>query len=289
MMITNYADKGYLDMAKYILDNGIVKEDRTGVGTISVFGTQTRYDLTKGFPLLTTKKIHIPSVVHELLWFIKGDTNTKYLVENGVRIWNEWADENGDLGKIYGHQWRSWEVPYTYLDYDFEGNATIQHSTEYIDQLQNVIEQIKDNPNSRRLIVSAWNVGQLDEMNLPPCHLLFQFYVADGKLSCQLYQRSCDVFLGCPFNVASYSLLIHMIARLTGLEVGEFIHTTGDTHIYLNHVEQIQLQLTREHRELPTLVINPDKEFKSIDDFTAEDFEFINYNPHPTIKGKVAV
>lgn len=289
MIIKNKADQDYLAIAEKILNEGVYRDDRTGTGTYSIFGTQTRYNLQEGFPLLTTKKLHIPSIVHELLWFISGDTNTRYLNENGVRIWDEWADSNGDLGKIYGHQWRSWEVMTEVLDYDYEENIQSSVSVIHIDQLQDVIDLIKSNPNSRRLIVSAWNVGQLDEMNLPPCHILYQFYVAEGKISLQLYQRSADWFLGVPFNVASYSLLLHMIAKLTGLEVGEFIHVTGDTHIYSNHVEQMKLQISREPRELPTLVINPNKEYKTIDDFTAEDFTFENYNPHPTIKGKVAV
>ena len=289
MTTKNKADQDYLAIAEKILSEGVYRDDRTGTGTYSIFGTQTRYNLQDGFPLLTTKKLHIPSIVHELLWFISGDTNTRYLNENGVRIWDEWADSNGDLGKIYGHQWRSWEVMTEVLDYDYEENLQSSVSVMYIDQLQDVIDLIKSNPNSRRLIVSAWNVGQLDEMNLPPCHILYQFYVAEGKISLQLYQRSADWFLGVPFNVASYSLLLHMIAKITDLEVGEFIHVTGDTHIYSNHVEQMKLQITREPRELPKLVINPNKEFKTIDDFTAEDFTFENYNPHPTIKGKVAV
>lgn len=267
------ADLQYLKLAEHILETGTLKEDRTGTGTLSVFGTQTRYKLSNGFPLLTTKKIHIPSFVHELLWFLKGDTNTKYLQENGVRIWNEWADENGDLGKIYGHQWRSWEGA----------------NGETFDQIQDVIEQIKTNPDSRRLLVSAWNVAQLEEMNLPPCHMLFQFYVNEGKLSLQLYQRSADLFLGVPFNIASYALLIHIIAKLTDLEVGEFVHTTGDTHIYMNHIPQINLQLTREPLALPELVINPNKVFTKIEDFTAEDFTFVGYESHPAIKGKVAI
>ena len=247
------------------------KEDRTGTGTISVFGYQMRFDLQKGFPLLTTKKLHTKSIFHELLWFLKGDTNVKYLQENGVRIWNEWADENGDLGPIYGYQWRSW------------------HSNDgrVIDQISEVIDQIKTNPNSRRLIVSAWNVGDLDKMALPPCHTLFQFYVADGKLSCQLYQRSADVFLGLPFNIASYSLLTMMIAQVTGLKPGEFVHTLGDAHIYLNHIEQVKLQLTREPRKLPVLKLNP--EITDIFDFTYDDIKVENYNPHPAIKGEVSV
>lgn len=261
----------YLDLCKHVLENGVKKDDRTGTGTISTFGYQMRFNLQDGFPLLTTKKVHLKSIIHELLWFIKGDTNVKYLQDNGVRIWNEWADENGDLGPIYGHQWRSWT-----------GADGRQH-----DQLAELIEQIKTNPNSRRLIVSAWNVGELDKMALPPCHTLFQFYVVNGKLSCQLYQRSGDVFLGVPFNIASYALLTMMIAQVTDLEPGEFIHTFGDVHIYLNHIEQVKLQLTRKPRELPTMKLNP--EIKNIFDFKYEDFTLENYNPHPPIKGVVSV
>lgn len=263
--------KQYLDMLNYIKENGVEKEDRTGTGTISVFGYQNRYDLSKGFPLLTTKKVHWPSIVHELLWFIKGDTNVKYLQDNNVRIWNEWADENGDLGPVYGYQWRHWT------------NSRGQE----IDQLQNVIDQIKNNPDSRRIIISAWNAGDLDQMALAPCHAFVQFYVANGKLSCQLYQRSADVFLGVPFNIASYSLLTHMIAQVCDLEVGEFIHTFGDLHIYKNHIEQVDLQLTREPKELPQIKLNP--EIKNIEDFTYEDIELIGYDPHPLIKGTVSV
>ncbi len=262
--------KQYLDLLQHVLDNGIKKEDRTGTGTISTFGYQMRFDLQKGFPLLTTKKIHLPSVIHELLWFIKGDTNVRYLQENKVRIWNEWADEDGELGRIYGYQWRSWTA-----------------EDRNIDQLKEVIESIKNNPNSRRHIVSAWNVGDLDKMNLPPCHILYQFYVADGKLSCQLYQRSADIFLGVPFNIASYSLLLMMMAQVTGLQPGEFIHTLGDAHIYLNHIDQVKLQLTREPRELPKMKLNP--EIKSLFDFKFEDFELTDYNPHPHIKGEISV
>jgi len=261
----------YLELCRHVLKNGTRKEDRTGTGTISTFGYQMRFDLSKGFPLLTTKKLHIKSIIYELLWFIKGDTNIKYLQDNGVRIWNEWADENGNLGPVYGHQWRKWEAT--------DGRV--------IDQLSNVIEEIKRNPNSRRLIVSAWNVGDLDKMALPPCHLLFQFYVSNNKLSCQLYQRSADIFLGVPFNIASYSLLTMMVAQVCGLEVGEFIHTLGDCHIYLNHLEQVNLQLTREPRSLPQMLINPD--VKSIFDFKYEDFTLIGYDPHPHIKGEVSV
>lgn len=261
----------YLELCRHVLKNGTRKEDRTGTGTISTFGYQMRFDLSKGFPLLTTKKLHIKSIIYELLWFIKGDTNIKYLQDNGVRIWNEWADENGNLGPVYGHQWRKWEAT--------DGRV--------IDQLSNVIEEIKRNPNSRRLIVSAWNVGDLDKMALPPCHLLFQFYVSNNKLSCQLYQRSADIFLGVPFNIASYSLLTMMVAQVCGLEVGEFIHTLGDCHIYLNHLEQVNLQLTREPRSLPQMLINPD--VKSIFDFKYEDFTLNGYDPHPHIKGEVSV
>ena len=262
--------KQYLNLLQHVLDNGVKKEDRTGTGTISTFGYQMRFNLQDGFPLLSTKKIHLPSVIHELLWFIKGDTNVKYLQENKVRIWNEWADENGELGRIYGYQWRSWTA-----------------EDRNIDQLKQVIESIKNNPNSRRHIVSAWNVGDLDKMNLPPCHILYQFYVADGKLSCQLYQRSADIFLGVPFNIASYSLLLMMMAQVTGLQAGEFIHTLGDAHIYLNHIEQVKLQLTRKPRPLPEMKLNPD--VKCLFDFKYEDFELLNYNPHPHIKGEISV
>ncbi|MGE5583876.1 MAG: thymidylate synthase [Bacillota bacterium] len=261
----------YLNLCQYILTNGVRKEDRTGIGTISIFGYQMRFDLQAGFPLLTTKKLHTKSIIHELLWFIKGDTNIKYLKENGVSIWDEWADENGDLGPVYGHQWRSWPTP--------DGKS--------IDQLSGVIRQIKTNPNSRRLIVSAWNVADIDKMALPPCHCFFQFYVADGKLSCQLYQRSADVFLGVPFNIASYALLTLMVAQVCGLQPGEFIHTFGDTHIYLNHLDQVKLQLTREPRPLPTMRLNP--AVASIFDFKYEDCQLVDYNPHPAIKGAVAV
>ena len=261
----------YLDLLEHVMENGVRKEDRTGTGTISVFGYQMRFNLEEGFPLLTTKKLHTKSIIHELLWFLKGDTNTKYLNENGVRIWNEWADENGELGKIYGYQWRSWTAP-------AQGN---------IDQISQVIESIKNNPNSRRHIVSAWNVSDLDKMALPPCHILFQFYVADGKLSCQLYQRSADIFLGVPFNIASYAMLMMMVAQVTGLKPGDFVHTLGDAHIYLNHIEQVKLQLTREPRKLPELNIN--RERKSIFDFEFDDFELLNYDPHPHIKGEISV
>ncbi|WP_036878232.1 thymidylate synthase [Xylanibacter oryzae] len=263
--------KQYLDLLNRILTEGEKKEDRTGTGTISIFGNQMRFNLDEGFPLLTTKKLHLKSIIYELLWFLKGDTNVKYLQDNGVRIWNEWADEDGELGPIYGHQWRSWP--------DYKGGS--------IDQIQNVINQIKKNPDSRRMIVSAWNVADIDEMKLPPCHCLFQFYVADGRLSLQLYQRSADTFLGVPFNIASYSLLLMMMAQVTGLKVGDFIHTTGDTHIYLNHIEQVKLQLSREPRKLPTMKINPD--VKNIFDFKYEDFELEDYNPWPHISGAVAI
>ncbi|MFY9418683.1 MAG: thymidylate synthase [Bacteroidales bacterium] len=263
--------KQYLDLLQYILDNGIEKNDRTGVGTRSVFGYQMRFDLQKGFPLVTTKKLHLRSIIYELLWFIHGDTNIKFLHDNNVSIWDEWADENGDLGPIYGKQWRRWEGK--------DGKV--------IDQLSWVINEIIKNPNSRRLIVSAWNVAEISEMKLPPCHVLFQFYVVNNKLSCQLYQRSADVFLGVPFNIASYSLLTHMIAQVTGLQVGEFIHTFGDVHLYLNHIEQAKLQLSREPFPLPQLKLNPD--IKNIDDFKFEDIEIINYQAHPSIKADVAV
>ncbi|PWE01015.1 thymidylate synthase [Marinilabilia rubra] len=261
----------YKELLQRVMDEGIRKEDRTGTGTISVFGHQMRFNLQEGFPLLTTKKMHLKSIIHELLWFIKGSTNVEYLQENGVRIWNEWALDNGELGPIYGYQWRSWP--------NYRGG--------HIDQLKQVIESIKNNPNSRRHIVSAWNVGQLENMQLPPCHILFQFYVADGKLSCQLYQRSADIFLGVPFNIASYALLNMMVAQVTNLEPGDFVHTLGDSHIYLNHLEQVKLQLTREPRHLPKMTINPD--VKDIDDFKFEDFKLSDYDPHPHIKGKISV
>ena len=263
--------KQYLDLLNRIVTEGTEKSDRTGTGTISVFGHQMRFDLKDGFPLLTTKKLHLKSIIYELLWFLRGDTNVKYLQEHGVRIWNEWADEDGDLGHIYGYQWRSWP--------DYNGG--------YIDQIAKVVDDIKNNPDSRRIIVSSWNVADLDNMNLPPCHLLFQFYVADGRLSLQLYQRSADTFLGVPFNIASYALLLMMMAQVTGLEPGEFVHTTGDTHIYLNHIEQVKLQLTREPRPLPRMVINPD--VKNIFDFKYEDFQLEGYDPWPHIPGKVSV
>ena len=263
--------KQYLDLLQDIMDNGAVREDRTGVGTKSVFGRQMRFDLGEGFPLLTTKKVHLKSIIHELLWFIAGDTNVKYLQDNGVRIWNEWADENGDLGPVYGHQWRAFPKP---------GGGSV-------DQLQQVIDQLKANPDSRRMIVCAWNPGEIEQMALPPCHCLFQFYVADGRLSCQLYQRSADMFLGVPFNIASYSLLTMMLAQVCGLEPGEFIHTTGDTHIYLNHFDQVREQLSREPRALPRMVLNPS--VKSLYDFRYEDFTLENYDPWPAIKAQVAV
>lgn len=261
----------YLDLARRIRDEGTTKEDRTGTGTRSVFGHQMRFNLEEGFPMVTTKKLHLKSIIHELLWFIAGDTNIKYLKDNGVRIWDEWADENGDLGPVYGHQWRSWPTP----------------SGETVDQITNLIDMIKNNPDSRRMIVSAWNVSDVDHMALPPCHCLFQFYVADGKLSCQLYQRSADVFLGVPFNIASYALLTMMIAQVCDLGLGDFVHTFGDAHLYLNHMEQIDLQLSRDPKPLPTMVINSD--VKNIFDFKFEDFELQNYEAHPHIKGVVAV
>ncbi|KLV27897.1 thymidylate synthase [Niallia circulans] len=261
----------YLDLCEHILTNGVKKEDRTGTGTISTFGYQMRFDLSEGFPLITTKKLHLRSIIHELLWFLNGDTNVKYLQDNNVRIWNEWADEKGDLGPVYGHQWRSWTTR--------EGNT--------IDQISELIHAIKTNPDSRRLIVSAWNVGDIEKMALPPCHCLFQFYVAEGKLSCQLYQRSADVFLGVPFNIASYALLTHMIAQVCDLEVGEFVHSFGDVHIYTNHIEQVKLQLTRDPKPLPQLKINPN--VKDIFSFEFDDFEIINYEAHPHIKGAVSV
>ena len=263
--------KQYLDLLKYVMVQGVKKEDRTGTGTVSVFGYQMRYNLEDGFPLVTTKKIHTKSIIHELLWFLKGETNIKYLKDNGVSIWDDWADENGNLGPVYGSQWRSWNCP--------DGKT--------IDQISNVIEQIKKNPNSRRLLVSAWNVSEIEKMALPPCHIMFQFYVANGKLSCQLYQRSADLFLGVPFNIASYALLTHMIAQVCGLKPGEFIHTLGDAHIYSNHFDQVNLQLSRNTRPLPNLQINP--LVKNIFDFKFEDFAVTNYDPHPHIKGAVAV
>lgn len=263
--------KQYLDLIRRVLDEGVEKHDRTGTGTRSVFGHQMRFNLADGFPLLTTKKLHLKSIIYELLWFLQGDTNVKYLQEHGVRIWNEWADANGELGPVYGHQWRSWP--------DYNGGT--------IDQISNVVEMIRHNPDSRRLIVNAWNVAEVEKMALPPCHTLFQFYVADGRLSLQLYQRSADIFLGVPFNIASYALLLQMMAQVTGLQVGDFVHTLGDAHIYLNHLEQVQLQLTREPRSLPHMHINPD--VKSIFDFDYNDFELTDYDPHPHIAGVVAV
>jgi len=263
--------KQYIDLLNHVINNGTQKSDRTGTGTISVFGYQSRFDLAEGFPVLTTKKLHLKSIIHELLWFLTGDTNVKYLQENGVRIWNEWADENGELGPVYGYQWRSWPTP----------------DGRHIDQITQVVNSIKNNPDSRRHLISAWNVGQIDQMKLPPCHLLVQFYVADGKLSCQLYQRSADIFLGVPFNIASYALLTLMMAQVCGLQPGEFVHTLGDAHIYLNHMEQVKLQMSREPYPLPQMKINP--EVKSIFDFKFEDFGLTGYQAHPHIPGAVAV
>ncbi|MBK9639616.1 MAG: thymidylate synthase [Bacteroidetes bacterium] len=263
--------KQYHDLLRHVLENGVKKEDRTGTGTISVFGYQLRCNLEEGFPLLTTKKLHTKSIIHELLWFLKGETNTKYLKDNGVSIWDEWADESGNLGPVYGKQWRSWPTP----------------DGKNIDQISALISQIKSNPDSRRLLVNAWNVGEIPQMALPPCHILFQFYVANGKLSCQLYQRSADLFLGVPFNIASYALLTHMVAQVCGLGVGDFVHTYGDVHIYSNHMEQVELQLSREFRPLPTLKINPD--IKDIFSFHFDDFKIENYDPWPAIKAPVAV
>ncbi|MCD8740212.1 thymidylate synthase [Mucilaginibacter roseus] len=263
--------KQYLDLMRHVIENGTQKHDRTGTGTISVFGYQMRFNLQEGFPMVTTKKLHLKSIIHELIWFLQGDTNIKYLKDNGVRIWDEWADADGNLGPVYGHQWRSWPTP--------DGG--------HIDQISQIIDQIKNNPDSRRIIVSAWNVSEVNKMALPPCHSLFQFYVADGKLSCQLYQRSADIFLGVPFNIASYALLTMMVAQVCGLQPGDFIHTFGDAHIYNNHLEQVTLQLSREPRPLPTMRINPDVD--NIFDFKYEDFTLENYDPHPHIKGVVAV
>ena len=263
--------KQYHDLVRHVLTHGAKKEDRTGTGTVSVFGYQMRFDLNEGFPLLTTKKVHLKSIIHELLWFLQGSTNIAYLKENGVRIWDEWADENGNLGPVYGYQWRNWPKP--------DGT--------HIDQIKQVVDMIKNNPDSRRLIVSAWNVADVDRMKLPPCHAFFQFYVADGKLSCQLYQRSADIFLGVPFNIASYALLTMMIAQVCGLKLGDFVHTLGDAHIYSNHFEQVNEQLTRQPRALPKMRINPD--VKSIFDFKFEDFTLEDYDPYPAIKGTVAV
>jgi thymidylate synthase len=263
--------KQYHDLLQHILDNGVEKNDRTGTGTLSCFGYQMRFDLSEGFPLLTTKKLHLRSIIHEVLWFLQGDTNIKYLKDNGVRIWDEWADENGDLGPVYGYQWRSWPNP--------DGSHT--------DQIVKLLDQLKNNPDSRRHIVSAWNPSFIDEMALPPCHCLFQFFVADGKLSCQLYQRSADTFLGVPFNIASYAILTMMLAQVCGLQAGEFVHTFGDVHLYKNHIEQAQLQLTRDFRPLPQMKLNP--EVKDLFDFKFEDFELVNYDPHPHIKAEVSV
>jgi thymidylate synthase len=263
--------KQYHDLLRHVLENGVKKEDRTGTGTISVFGHQLRCNLSEGFPLLTTKKLHTRSIFHELLWFLKGDTNIKYLKDNGVTIWDEWADANGNLGPVYGKQWRSWPTP----------------DGKQVDQITQVIDQIRKNPDSRRLLVSAWNVGEIPQMALPPCHILFQFYVADGKLSCQLYQRSADLFLGVPFNIASYALLTHMVAQVCGLKPGDFVHTFGDVHIYSNHLEQVELQLSREPRPLPTLQLNP--LVKELLDFTYDDIAVINYDPWPAIKAPVAI
>jgi len=263
--------KQYHDLMRHVLEHGAKKTDRTGTGTISVFGYQMRFNLEEGFPLLTTKKLHTKSIIHELLWFLKGDTNIKYLKDNGVSIWDEWADENGNLGPVYGYQWRNWPTP----------------SGGHIDQITQVIDMIKKNPDSRRLIVSAWNVADINNMKLPPCHAFFQFYVADGKLSCQLYQRSADIFLGVPFNIASYALLTLMVAQVCDLKPGEFVHTLGDAHLYSNHLEQAKLQLSRDFRPLPNMKINPD--VKNIFDFKFEDFELQDYNPHPHIKAAVAV
>jgi thymidylate synthase len=263
--------KQYLDLLKRVLYEGAEKQDRTGTGTLSVFGHQMRYNLEDGFPLLTTKKLHLKSIIYELLWFLKGDTNIKYLQDNGVRIWNEWADENGDLGHIYGYQWRSWP--------DYQSGS--------IDQISEAVRTVRQNPDSRRIIVSSWNVGDLKNMKLPPCHAFFQFYVADGRLSMQMYQRSADIFLGVPFNIASYALLLMMMAQVTGLNAGDLVHTFGDAHIYLNHLEQVKLQLAREPKTLPQMKINP--EVKDIFGFKYEDFQLLNYEPHPHIKGDVAV
>ena len=263
--------KQYLDLMQHVLAHGVRKEDRTGTGTQSVFGHQMRFDLGKGFPLVTTKKLHLRSIIHELLWFLKGDTNLKYLKDNGVSIWDEWADENGDLGPVYGYQWRSWPTA----------------DGRHIDQISQVVEQIKNNPDSRRIIVSAWNVGEIENMALPPCHAFFQFYVADGKLSCQLYQRSADIFLGVPFNIASYALLTLMVAQVTGLQPGDFVHTLGDAHLYSNHLEQANIQLQRDPRSLPGMRLNPD--ITDLLAFSFDDFELVDYDPHPHIKAPVAI
>jgi thymidylate synthase len=263
--------KQYHDLMRHVIENGVKKTDRTGTGTISIFGHQMRFNLEEGFPLITTKKLHLKSIIHELLWFLKGDTNIKYLKENGVSIWDEWADENGNLGPVYGYQWRSWPTA----------------DGRHIDQITEVINTLKNNPDSRRIIVSAWNVAEISKMKLPPCHAFFQFYVAEGKLSCQLYQRSADIFLGVPFNIASYALLTLMVAQVCNLKPGDFVHTFGDAHLYLNHLEQTKLQLSREFRALPTMKINPN--VKNIFEFKFEDFELLNYDPHPHIKAPVAV
>jgi len=263
--------KQYLDLMQHVLAHGARKDDRTGTGTQSVFGHQMRFDLGKGFPLVTTKKLHLRSIIHELLWFLKGDTNLKYLKDNGVSIWDEWADENGDLGPVYGYQWRSWPTA----------------DGRHIDQISQVVEQIKNNPDSRRIIVSAWNVGEIENMALPPCHAFFQFYVADGKLSCQLYQRSADIFLGVPFNIASYALLTLMVAQVTGLQPGDFVHTLGDAHLYSNHLEQANIQLQRDPRSLPGMRLNPD--ITDLFAFSFDDFELVDYDPHPHIKAPVAI
>lgn len=263
--------KQYLDLMRHVRDHGVVKADRTGTGTVSVFGYQMRFDLSAGFPLVTTKKLHVRSIIHELLWFLKGDTNIRYLKENGVSIWDEWADENGELGPIYGYQWRNWPTP----------------DGRHIDQIAQIIQQLKTNPNSRRIIVSAWNVADVDKMALPPCHAFFQFYVAEGKLSCQLYQRSADIFLGVPFNIASYALLTLMVAQVTGLQPGEFIHTLGDAHLYSNHLEQVELQLSREPYPLPQMKLNP--AVTDLFAFTYDDFELVDYAHHPLIKAPIAV
>lgn len=263
--------KQYLDLMRHVRDHGVVKADRTGTGTVSVFGYQMRFDLSAGFPLVTTKKLHLRSIIHELLWFLKGDTNIRYLKENGVSIWDEWADENGELGPVYGYQWRNWPTP----------------DGRHIDQIAQIIQQLKTNPDSRRIIVSAWNVADVDNMALPPCHAFFQFYVAEGKLSCQLYQRSADIFLGVPFNIASYALLTLMVAQVTGLQPGEFIHTLGDAHLYSNHLEQVELQLSREPYPLPQMKLNPT--VTDLFDFTYDDFELVGYEHHPHIRASVAV
>lgn len=288
--MTNKADETYNALCRHILENGVEKSDRTGTGTLSTFGYQMRFDLAEGFPLLTTKRVAWKSVVHELLWFLRGDTNVKYLRDNGVSIWDEWAREDGELGPVYGEQWRSWGRMEEEFDYVFNGEDEVLESyvaRQHIDQIADVIDQIRKNPDSRRLLVNAWNVGEIDEMALPPCHFAFQFYVANGKLSCQLYQRSGDVFLGIPFNIASYALLTHMIAHVTGLLVGEFVHTIGDAHIYTNHIEQVRTQLERETRALPTVHIT--KETDDIDAIGFDDIVLEGYDPHPKLSGQVAI